>query len=172
MNSALTDVTQWQVILTLIVCGLVIFVAQMITKPIIKSILDLSSENAEFSGQITAINKSQAVIQFNMDMGTIIIPNDMFLKAMGYGLPEIQGKHHSLFVAPGVTESNEYRQFWETLNRGEFDKGEYKRIGKGGKEVWLQATYNPIMDLTGKPVKVVKYATDVTELKLSIIADL
>ncbi len=165
MNSALTDVTQWQVILTLIVCGLVIFVAQMITKPIIKSILDLSSENAEFSGQITAINKSQAVIQFNMD-GTIITANDMFLKAMGYGLPEIQGKHHSLFVAPGVTESNEYRQFWETLNRGEFDKGEYKRIGKGGKEVWLQATYNPIMDLTGKPVKVVKYATDVTELKL------
>lgn len=118
--------------------------------------------NADYLGQIEAINKSQAVIQFNMD-GTIISANELFLKVMGYSLDEIKGRHHSMFAEPGVSESAEYRQFWEKLNRGEFDSGEYKRVAKGGRKVWLQASYNPILDLNGKPFKVVKYAADITE---------
>ncbi len=119
-------------------------------------------QNADYLGQIDAIGKSQAVIEFNMD-GTVITANENFLNAMGYTLAEIQGKHHSMFVEPGERDSAEYRQFWAALNRGEFQAAEYKRIGKGGKEVWIQASYNPILDLNGKPFKVVKFATDVTE---------
>ncbi len=99
--------------------------------------------------------------------GAIITANDLFLNAVGYTLAEIQGKHHSLFVPVSDVESSAYRQFWEKLNRGEFDKGIYKRIGKGGKELWLQAAYNPIFDLNGKPFKVVKFATDVTDQTLT-----
>jgi len=128
-------------------------------------ITETKLRNADYIGQIEAIKKSQAVIEFNMD-GTIITANDLFLKAMGYGLEEIRGKHHSMFASHDEAASPSYRQFWEKLNRGEFDSGEYKRFGKGGKEVWLQASYNPIMDMNGKPFKVVKYATDVTETKL------
>ncbi|WP_367154860.1 methyl-accepting chemotaxis protein [Methylomonas sp. HYX-M1] len=128
-------------------------------------ITEAKLRNADYLGQIEAIKKSQAVIEFNMD-GTIISANDLFLKAMGYGLDEIKGKHHRMFAAPEEAASSAYRQFWEKLNRGEFDSGEYKRIGKGGREVWLQASYNPIMDMNGKPFKVVKYATDITETKL------
>ncbi len=118
--------------------------------------------NADFSGQINAIGKSQAVIEFNMD-GTVISANDLFTDTVGYSLDEIKGQHHSMFVEPSFKESTEYRQFWERLNRGEYDSGEYKRVGKGGKEIWLQASYNSIMDLNGQPFKVVKYATDITE---------
>ncbi len=118
-------------------------------------------KNADFEGQISAISKSQAVIEFEMD-GTIITANDMFLKAMGYTLDEIQGQHHSMFVEPEVSESAEYKEFWAKLNRGEYTQAEYKRLGKNGKEVWIQGSYNPILDLNGKPYKVVKYATDVT----------
>lgn len=125
-------------------------------------------ENADFSGQINAIDKSQAVIEFNMD-GTIIQANDNFLNAMGYALGEIQGKHHRLFVDKQYQQSKDYQQFWEKLNRGEYDSAEYKRIGKGGREVWIQASYNPIFDLNGKPFKVVKYATDITDRKLAIV---
>lgn len=121
-------------------------------------------ENADYLGQIEAINRSQAVVQFNMD-GTLISANDLFLKTMGYTLDEIQGKPHRLFVEPDEAESAEYRQFWQNLNQGQFDSGEYKRIGKGGKTVWLQASYNPILDLNGKPFKVVKYAADITAEK-------
>jgi methyl-accepting chemotaxis protein len=121
--------------------------------------------NTDYAGQIEAISKSQAVIEFNMD-GTIIQANNNFLGAMGYSAEEITGKHHSMFVEPGVKNSIEYRQFWETLNKGEYQAAEYKRIGKDGKEVWIQASYNPIMDLNGSPFKVVKYATDVTQQKL------
>lgn len=123
--------------------------------------------NANFSGQINAINKAQAVIEFNMD-GTIINANDNFLNAVGYSLTEIQNQHHSIFVDPSYKASNEYRDFWQKLNRGEFDTNEYKRLGKGGKEVWIQASYNPILDLNGKPFKVVKYATDITARKMAI----
>jgi methyl-accepting chemotaxis protein len=116
---------------------------------------------ADLSGQIAAIGKSQAVIEFNMD-GTIRTANDNFLHTLGYSLAEIQGKHHGMFVQPAERDSAAYREFWAALNRGEHQAAEYKRIGKGGKEVWIQASYNPILDLNGKPFKVVKYATDVT----------
>ena len=122
-------------------------------------------KNADYSGQIDAIGMSQAVIEFNMD-GTIINANDNFLITMGYSLDEIKGKHHSMFAEPDFARSLEYKAFWEKLNRGEFESAEYKRLGKGGKEVWIQASYNPIMDLNGQPFKVVKYASNVTEQKL------
>jgi methyl-accepting chemotaxis protein len=123
--------------------------------------------SADYSGQIAAISKSQAVIEFNMD-GTIITANDNFLSALDYTLSEIQGQHHSLFVEPAHKSTIEYQQFWQKLNRGEFDSGEYLRIGKGGKEVWIQASYNPILDLNGKTMKVVKYAADITGRKQAI----
>jgi methyl-accepting chemotaxis protein len=120
---------------------------------------------ADFEGQLAAVSKAQAVIEFKLD-GTILHANDNFCKTLGYTLDEIKGKHHSMFAEPGVSGSVEYRAFWDKLGRGEFDAGQYKRIGKGGREVWIQASYNPIMDMNGKPFKVVKYATDITESKL------
>jgi methyl-accepting chemotaxis protein len=122
-------------------------------------------EAANWSGQIAAISRSQAVIEFGLD-GKILTANENFLNTLGYTLSEIQGQHHSLFVDPAHRSSPEYRLFWERLGRGEFDAGQYKRIGKGGKEVWIQASYNPILDLNGKPFKVVKYATDITAERL------
>ncbi len=117
--------------------------------------------NADFASQIAAISKSQAVIEFNMD-GTIIQANDNFLNTVGYRLEEIQGKHHRMFVEPDYAQSPDYIRFWENFNNGEYAAARYKRLGKGGKEIWIQASYNPIFDFNGKPVKVVKYATDVT----------
>ena len=119
----------------------------------------------EESGKTAAISRAQAVIEFNLD-GTIITANENFLNALGYSLGEIQGKHHSMFVEPAVRDSAAYREFWAKLNRGEYDAAEFKRIGKGGKEVWILASYNPILDEKGKPFKVVKFATNVTEQKL------
>lgn len=136
---------------------------------VIKFATDITAQQlakADLAGQIEAIGKSQAVIQFNMD-GTIITANENFLNTLGYTLAEIQGKHHSMFAEPAYASSPEYKSFWAKLNRGEFDAGEYKRLGKGGKEIWIQASYNPIMDMNGKPFKVVKYATDVTAAKLA-----
>src|SRR3954447_8209199 len=132
---------------------------------VIKYATDVTADklkNADLAGQIAAIDKGQAVIEFNMD-GTIITANANFLGALGYSLAEIKGKHHSMFVEPSERDSNGYREFWAALNRGQYQAAEYKRIGKGGKEVYIQASYNPIMDLNGKPFKVVKYATDVTK---------
>ena len=122
-------------------------------------------QNLEFAAQADAVSRAQAVIEFNMD-GTIVTANHNFLSSLGYTLPEIQGKHHSMFVDQATRESAAYREFWAKLNRGEYDAGEYKRIGKGGKEVWILASYNPVIDQNGKPFKVVKFATDVTEQKL------
>ncbi|WP_316194325.1 PAS domain-containing methyl-accepting chemotaxis protein [Bradyrhizobium sp. SZCCHNRI3052] len=122
-------------------------------------------QNLDYSAQVAAIGRSQAVIEFNLD-GTIVTANDNFLNALGYSLPEIQGKHHSMFVSPEERNSAAYREFWAALNRGEYQAAEYKRIGKGGKEVWIQASYNPVFDQNGKPFKVVKFATDVTAQKL------
>ncbi|MCK6426844.1 MAG: PAS domain-containing protein [Burkholderiaceae bacterium] len=116
---------------------------------------------ADFSGQIAAIGRSQAVIEFSLD-GKVLTANDNFLNTLGYSLGEIQGQHHGMFVDPAERAAPEYRQFWERLGRGEYDAGRYRRIGKGGREVWIQASYNPILDLDGRPCKVVKYATDVT----------
>ncbi|MGC2778259.1 MAG: PAS domain-containing methyl-accepting chemotaxis protein [Bradyrhizobium sp.] len=131
---------------------------------VVKFATDVTAQkikNADLAGQIDAISKSQAVIEFNMD-GTIITANDNFLHALGYSLAEIKGKHHSMLVEPSERNSGDYREFWASLNRGQYQAAEYKRIGKGGKEVYIQASYNPILDLNGKPFKVVKYATDVT----------
>ncbi len=122
-------------------------------------------QRADFEGQLAAIDKAQAVISFSMD-GTILNANENFLNALGYSLDEVKGRHHRIFVQKDLVESAEYRNFWEALNRGEYQAAEYLRIGKGGKEVWIQATYNPILDMNGKPFKVVKFATDVTERKL------
>jgi methyl-accepting chemotaxis protein len=121
-------------------------------------------KNADFEGQLAAISKAQAVIEFNLD-GTVITANDNFLNTLGYRLEEVKGRNHSMFVEPSYGASAEYRQFWADLNAGKFQAAQYKRIGKGGKEVWIQASYNPILDLNGKPTKVVKYATDITANK-------
>src|ERR1700731_2813296 len=120
--------------------------------------------------QVEAISKSQAVIEFNPD-GTIVTANENFLKTLGYSLGEIQGKHHSMFVEPAMRESAAYREFWAKLNRGEFQAAEYKRVGKGGKEVWIQASYNPMLDRNGKICKVIKFATDITAKKLGSMED-
>ncbi len=118
-------------------------------------------QSADFEGQIKAIRKSQAVIEFSMD-GLVITANQNFLDAMGYRLNDIQGQHHRMFVDPVERDSENYRTFWESLRRGEYQSAEFKRLGKDGKPVWLQAAYNPILDPDGRPVKVVKFATDIT----------
>jgi methyl-accepting chemotaxis protein len=118
-------------------------------------------QSADFEGQLQAIGKAQAVIEFAMD-GKILSANPNFLNLMGYSLADIQGQHHSMFVDPAQRNGVEYRLFWDKLGRGEYDAGQYKRIARGGKEIWIQASYNPIFDLSGKPYKVVKYASDVT----------
>lgn len=117
----------------------------------------------DFRGQVDAIRKSQAVIEFGLD-GVILDANDNFLNALGYTMAEVRGMHHSMFVDPVERLGPDYRQFWDRLGRGEYDAGQYKRIGKGGREVWIQASYNPILDGAGKPIKVVKYATDITAI--------
>ena len=135
---------------------------------VIKFATDITAEklaSMEDAGMIAAIGRAQAVIAFNLD-GTVVTANENFLKTLGYSLGEIQGKHHSMFVEPAMRDSAAYREFWANLNRGEYQAAEYKRIGKGGKEVWILASYNPILDEKGKPFKVVKFATDVTQQKL------
>ena len=119
----------------------------------------------EAEGMIAAFNRSQAVIEFDLD-GTILKANQNFLDALGYTSEEIVGRHHRLFVQPDEVSKPDYKEFWATLNRGEFLSSKYLRLGKGGREVWIQATYNPILDADGKPVKVVKFATDVTEIEM------
>ncbi len=134
---------------------------------VVKYATDVSAQKAvlaDLQGKVEAIGRSQAVIEFEMD-GTIITANDNFLKTLGYTLDEIKGKHHSLFVEPAYKESAEYRAFWEKLRKGEYQAAQYKRIGKGGKEVWIEASYNPVMDANGRPCKVVKFATDLTKRK-------
>jgi len=132
---------------------------------VLRDISERTSVNADYRGQVAAISKAQAVIEFNLD-GTVITANDNFLNALGYSLDEIKGRHHSMFVDEAYKQSIAYKEFWAKLNRGEYDAAEYKRIGKGGREVWIQASYNPILGLDGKPFKVIKYATDVTRQKL------
>jgi methyl-accepting chemotaxis protein len=132
---------------------------------VVKYATDITEQvirNADFTGQLAAIKKAQAVIEFTLE-GRIIDANENFLNTLGYTLAEIKGQHHSMFAEPAYRQSAEYRLFWEKLGRGEYDAGQYKRIGKGGKEIWIQASYNPIMGPDGKPAKVVKYATDITE---------
>jgi methyl-accepting chemotaxis protein len=121
----------------------------------------LTGQTLEMRAKLEALDKSQAVIEFEMD-GTVITANDKFCALLGYALGEIKGKHHSMFVEPAYRTSAEYKQFWEKLNRGEYQAAQFKRIGKGGKEIWIEASYNPLVGRDGKPFRVVKYATDVT----------
>lgn len=113
------------------------------------------------AGKLTAIEKSQGSIELDLD-GKVITANQIFLDVLGYTLEETQSQHHSAFVTPEYANSQEYKDFWATLNRGEYVSGRFKRIGKQGKNIWLQASYNPIIDEHGKPYKVVKYATDIS----------
>jgi methyl-accepting chemotaxis protein len=122
------------------------------------------AELVDLRGRFDAINQIQAVIEFRLD-GTVVNANDNFLKAMGYTLAEVTGQHHSLFIEPGLKESPEYRKFWADLGSGHAQAGEFKRIGKGGRVVWLDAIYSPIKDESGRPVKVVKFASDITARK-------
>lgn len=145
-----------------------VFDAQGNPDGVIKFATDITAEkrrSMEADGKIAAIDRSQAVIEFDME-GTIVTANDNFLKAVGYDLAGIRGKHHSLFVPENERDSATYRAFWDRLNHGDYQSGEYKRIGSGGREIWILATYNPILDECGKPFKVVKFATDVTAQKL------
>jgi len=116
---------------------------------------------AEFEGKIRAINRAQALIEFELD-GTVITANENFLRIFGYNLNEVVGKHHRIFCDPGYAESSEYARFWQKLGRGEYEADEFKRLTKDGAEVWLQASYNPIFDMEGRPLKVVKFASDIT----------
>lgn len=137
---------------------------------VVKYATDITEEkrkNAYFSGQIKAINQSQAVIEFD-PTGKILDANDNFLTTVGYTLSEVKGKHHSMFMSPEERSSSEYRLFWEQLAEGQFQSGEFHRIGKGGKSIWIQATYSPIVDDSGKVFRVVKYATDITSRKMAV----
>lgn len=140
---------------------------------VVKFAIDVTTRKrtfADMSGQMQAIHKSQAVIEFAMD-GTVLDANGNFLRTLGYTLDEIKGQHHRMFVEPGYARSPDYAEFWAALNRGQFQQAQYKRIGKGGREVWIEASYNPIFDLNGKPYKVVKFATDITE-QIKMLGDL
>jgi len=122
------------------------------------------NQTAEFEGKVRAIDRAQAVIEFNLD-GTVITANANFLAVLGYSLDDVRGKHHRMFCDPSYVASPDYELFWAKLRRGDLDTGVYRRIGRGNKEVWIQASYNPILDAAGKPYKVVKFATDVTAEK-------
>ncbi|MHC9064168.1 methyl-accepting chemotaxis protein [Nitrospira sp. CMX1] len=123
---------------------------------------EIASKVAEVKGITDAIGKSQAVIEFQLD-GTVLTANENFLQTLGYRLDEITGRHHRMFCSPAYAQSAEYQAFWAKLNRGEFDAGVYPRLRKDGQDIWIQATYNPILDRNGKVYKVVKYAMDITE---------
>jgi methyl-accepting chemotaxis protein len=139
---------------------------------VVKYAADVTAEkltNADTSGQLDAIGKAMGIISFDMD-GIIIDINDNFLKIIGYNKEDVIGKHHQIFAGVDMAGSREYAAFWAKMNRGEYDAGEYTRFNKAGEEVYLQASYNPIFDLNGKPFKVVKYASDITaNKKLQVI---
>ncbi len=116
----------------------------------------------ELVSQIEAIHRSMAVIEFELD-GTIITANENFTATVGYSLGEIRGSHHQMFVGEEYRRSQDYKEFWNRLGRGEFVSGEFQRFGKGGREIWLQASYNPLLDESGKPYRIVKFASDITE---------
>jgi methyl-accepting chemotaxis protein len=131
---------------------------------VVKFATDVTAQKIEYAnlrGEVDAISKSQAVIEFGLD-GKVLTANQNFLGLLGYTLAEIKGQHHRMFVEPSYRESPEYRAFWQKLNQGEFQAAQFKRITKSGKEVWIEASYNPILDLDGRPCKVVKFATDIT----------
>ncbi len=116
----------------------------------------------ELEAQVSAMDRAQAIIEFNLD-GTIIRANSNFLATVGYSAGEIEGRNHSLFCPPDHAASPEYRNLWKALNNGESQVGKYARVGRGGRPIWLRASYMPIFDASGRPYKVVKFAQDVTE---------
>lgn len=131
---------------------------------VVKFATDVTAQKLEYAnlhGQVDAICKSQAVIEFGLD-GKVLTANENFLRLVGYSLSEVQGQPHSMFVEPSYRDSAEYRAFWQKLGQGDYQAGQFKRIGKSGKEIWIEASYNPILDLNGKPFKVVKFATNIT----------
>ena len=127
-------------------------------------ITEAKSRAANFEGQNLAINRVQAVIEFDLT-GKVLSANQNFLDTFGYQLDEVVGQHHRLFCDPAFARSPEYLAFWDRLGHGEFNAGEYRRVGKQGQEIWIQASYNPIFDASGRPVKVVKFATDISDNK-------
>lgn len=132
-------------------------------------ITDIKEAVSNAEGQLAAIRKAQAVIEFDLT-GKVLDANENFLRALGYTIGEVKGQHHSMFVQPFERDTEAYARFWQKLACGEYDENQYLRIGKGGRKVWIQASYNPILDSLGKPYKVVKYATDITASKLATAA--
>lgn len=138
------------------------YIGQVVNWSDVTATRETESRNAIANNQLKAISDAQAVIEFNLD-GTIINCNENFQRAMGYRLDEVKGQHHSMFASEEYRRSPEYKKFWADLNNGENQVGEFQRFAKGGREIWLQASYNPIADVNGKLLMVVKYATDITE---------
>lgn len=130
--------------------------------------LDNEAESKRLVEMLNGIGASQAMIEFELD-GTILTANENFLGALGYTLDEVKGKHHSIFVEPELAKSSEYRQFWDELRQGQFQSGEFKRIHKSGDEIWIQASYNPVMGKDGHTYKVVKNAVDITAKKIEAL---
>ena len=132
---------------------------------VIKFAMDTTAaklQDAEYEGKVAAIDRAQAIIEFELD-GTVITANENFLKIFGYDLEDVVGQHHRIFCDPDYARSPDYAEFWRRLGRGEYDCGEFKRVHKSGSEIWLQASYNPIFDVDGRPLKVVKFASDITD---------
>jgi len=141
-------------------------IGSIATWDVVTEKIKIEAQNADFAGQVAAIGKSQAVVEFTLD-GIVTTANENFLRTMGYTLDEIKGKHHGVFVDEAYRHSSEFKEFWAKLNRGEYVSDEFKRVTKSGRTVWIQASYNPIADRTGKFFKVVKYATDITPQKIA-----
>ena len=158
-------------------CSPVLDAEGQLTRIIIYA-MDLTGQKqltASFEGQLNALSRVMGKVEFSLD-GTILDANPRFLDIVGYQLDELKGQHHRLLVDPDYAQSADYRTFWETLRRGEFLAGEFCRLGKQGQEVWIQGSYNPVLDLNGKPSKIVKFATDITaqveqhrQLKLAMV---
>jgi methyl-accepting chemotaxis protein len=129
-----------------------------------------SHEQRIMQSKLAAIDRSQGVIEFDLT-GKILHANENFLRAMGYTATEVIGRHHSIFVSPAYAASADYARLWERLNAGEVIAEKFMRLGKGGREVWIQAAYNPILGEDGKPFMVIKYATDVTAAEVQAADD-
>lgn len=125
----------------------------------------LNASRLDLEGKVAAIDRAQAVVEFDLQ-GKVLSANDNFLRLLGYALDEVKGRPHRMFVTPAEVASAAYQAFWDRLARGEFVSGEFRRMGRDGKEVWIQATYNPIFGRDGKPTKVVKYAVDISQQKM------
>ncbi|UVH51094.1 PAS domain-containing methyl-accepting chemotaxis protein [Pseudomonas sp. CBSPBW29] len=125
-------------------------------------VTDKVAQEAATRSKLAALDRAMAVIEFDLS-GNVLVANENFLNVMGYGLAELKGKHHRMFCEPGLVNSDEYTDFWRRLNGGEFFSGQFKRLGKHGRVVWLEASYNPVYDADGKLTKIVKFASDITE---------